>query len=245
MKKVLFAAVAVMAAALTGVVTVGSDAGSDTRPAKYIVLYEQGASPAAVKLAVKQAKGRILRANNKVGVATAISANSRFRGDAEASKAIKGVARNIPIGRAKPSLRPKLTPEQLNAFRRASRGTAAQKSSGSGYLRHSNNEPLADLRADDAHDVRRSYRGEGPQVPVASVLDQPARIRPRPNTLAGVCGASPPGRRRRPANDVRVAGERVDAGGRDRDDAGQLGRRDPAVVARRRDDRRCPAASPG
>ena len=148
MKKVLFAAVALTAAAMTGVLSVGSDAGSDARPAKYIVLYEHGASPAAVKQAVKRAKGRILRANNKVGVATAISANPRFRGDAEASKAIKGVARNIPIGRAKPSLRPKLSPEQLRAFRKASRGTAVQKSAGSGYLSHNPEEPLADLQWD-------------------------------------------------------------------------------------------------
>jgi subtilisin family serine protease len=148
MKKVMFVAVALVAAAMTGVLSVGSDAGSDARPSKYIVLYEQGASPAAVKLAVKQAKGRILRANNKVGVATAISANPRFRGAAEASRAIKGVARNIPIGRAKPSLRPKLSPEQVRAFRRASRGTAVQKSSGSGFNSHNPAEPLADLQWD-------------------------------------------------------------------------------------------------
>ncbi len=144
MKKVLFAAVALTAAAMTGVLSVGSDAGSDARPAKYIVLYEQGASPAAAKLAIKQAKGRILRANNKVGVATAISANPRFRGDAEASRAIKGVARNIPIGRAKPSLRPKLSPEQMRAFRRASRGAG----SAGAYLHNSKSEPLAGLQWD-------------------------------------------------------------------------------------------------
>ena len=123
MKKVLFVAVALVVAAMTGVLSVGSDAGSDTRPAKYIVLYEQGASPAAVKLAVKQAKGRILRANNKIGVATAVSANPRFRGDAAASAAIKGVARNVPIGRMKPQLRPKLTPEQIRQFRQCGEGT--------------------------------------------------------------------------------------------------------------------------
>jgi lantibiotic leader peptide-processing serine protease len=144
MKKVLFAAVALTAAAMTGVLSVGSDAGSDARPAKYIVLYEQGASPTAVNAAVKQAKGRILRANNKVGVATAISASPRFRGDAEASRAIKGVARNIPIGRAKPSLRPKLSPEQMRAFRRASRGAGAAGA----YHHNSKSEPLAGLQWD-------------------------------------------------------------------------------------------------
>ena len=83
---------------MTGVLSVGSDAGSDTRPAKYIVLYEQGASPAAVKAAVEQAKGRILRANNKIGVATAISANPRFLGEARAhrlrSRASPGTSRS-------------------------------------------------------------------------------------------------------------------------------------------------------
>ena len=143
MRKVLFLAVAVLAAAMTGVLSVGSDAGSDARPSKYIVLYEQGASPAAVKAAVRRAKGRIVKANNKVGVATAVSANPRFRGDAEAARSIKGVARNIPIGRTKPSLRPKLTPEQLRAFRRSTRGTAVQKSAGAGYTSHNPAEPLA------------------------------------------------------------------------------------------------------
>jgi lantibiotic leader peptide-processing serine protease len=146
MKKVLFAVVALTAAAMTGVLSVGSDAGSDARPAKYIVLYEQGASPAAVRTAVVHAKGRVLRANNKVGVATVISANPRFRGDAEASRAIKGVARNVTIGRAKPALRPKLSPEQLRAFRRASRGTA--QSSGGAYSQRNSAEPLANLQWD-------------------------------------------------------------------------------------------------
>ena len=85
MRKVLFVAVALVG---------GRDDGRPVRrhgrrlrhaSDEYIVLYEQGASPAAVKAAVKQAKGRILRANNKVGVATAISANPRFRGDARRS----------------------------------------------------------------------------------------------------------------------------------------------------------------
>jgi lantibiotic leader peptide-processing serine protease len=148
MRKVLFAAVALSAAAMTGVLSVGSDAGSDARPSKYIVLYEQGASPAAVKAAVRKAKGRILRANNKIGVATAISANPRFRGHATAAASIKSVARNIAIGRAKPSLRPKLSPEQLRAFRRASRGTKVTRQSGGAYNSHNAAEPLANLQWD-------------------------------------------------------------------------------------------------
>jgi subtilisin family serine protease len=149
MKKLLFAAVAVTAAAVTGVLSVGSDAGSDARPSKYIVLYEQGASSAAVKAAVVKARGRILKANNKVGVATAISANPGFRGDAAASAAIKGVARNISIGRAKPALRPKLTPEQELAARKAT-GAAITRSRAAGSYHHGKlrPEPLADLQWD-------------------------------------------------------------------------------------------------
>jgi lantibiotic leader peptide-processing serine protease len=147
MRKAIFAAVAIAAAAMTGVLSVGTEAGSDTRPAKFIVLYEQGASPAAVKAAVAKAKGRILRANNKIGVATAISANPRFRGDATATAAIKGVARDVPIGRTNPRLRPKLTPELNRQLRKSTKGTAARSGSGS-FSKHVNEEPLADKQWD-------------------------------------------------------------------------------------------------
>jgi lantibiotic leader peptide-processing serine protease len=150
MHKALFAVVALAAAAMVGSLAVGTNAGSDGRPTQYIVLYEADASPAAVKAAVKQAKGRILRANNKVGVATAISANPRFRTDAAASAAVKGVARNIPIGRAKPQLRPKLTPELNRAFRNASKSSKfrLQGRSGGNNGGGSRTEPLAGLQWD-------------------------------------------------------------------------------------------------
>jgi lantibiotic leader peptide-processing serine protease len=174
----MFVAVALCAAAMTGVLSVGSDAGSDTRPAKYIVLYEQGASPAAVKAAVKQAKGRILRANNKVGVATAISASPRFRGDATAAAAIKSVARNVAIGRAKPSLRPKLTPEQNLAFRKATRGQklAPQRQSGAGsFHSHNRAEPLAhlqwDMRMINATPEGSYHREKGSKRVLVGILD--------------------------------------------------------------------------
>jgi subtilisin family serine protease len=148
MRKVLFAAVAVTAAAMTGVLSVGTEAGSDARPTKYIVLYEAGASPAAVKAAVKQAKGRILRANNKVGVATAISSNARFRSAATASAAIKGVARNVAIGRSDPQLRRKLTDVNRDVRKvLKSRSLAPQKRAG-GYHKSPGDEPLADRQWD-------------------------------------------------------------------------------------------------
>ena len=125
MRRVLFAFVALATVAMIGSIAVGTEAGSDSRPTRYIVLYEPNASPAALKAAVKQADGRILRANGKVGVATVVSSNTRFRAEAARSAVIDGVARNVPIGKARPSLRPKVSEEQLRTLRRAARGTKA------------------------------------------------------------------------------------------------------------------------
>jgi lantibiotic leader peptide-processing serine protease len=146
MRKVLFVAVALVAAAMTGVLSVGSDAGSDSRPTRYIVLYDAGASPALVRAGIQKAGGKILRANNKVGVATAISSNAKFLSRASAAPGIKGVARNMPIGRAKPQLRPKakLIPELNGDLKAAGKLKAAptKRSSASGY-HASQPEPLA------------------------------------------------------------------------------------------------------
>jgi lantibiotic leader peptide-processing serine protease len=111
MRRALSAVVALATVAMIASMAVGTHAGADGRPTQYIVLYEANASPSAVKAAVRAAKGRILKANNKVGVATVISSNARFRTDAARFAAIKSVARNIPIGRADPKLRLKQTIE--------------------------------------------------------------------------------------------------------------------------------------
>ena len=124
MRRVLFAFVALATVAMIGSIAVGTEAGSDSRPTRYIVLYEPNASPAALKAAVKQADGRILRANGKVGVATVVSSNTRFRAEAARSAVIDGVARNVPIGRARPSLRPKVSDEQLRSAQACSPGNA-------------------------------------------------------------------------------------------------------------------------
>jgi hypothetical protein len=150
MRKVLFAIVALAAIAMTSSMAVGTEAGSDGRPTRYVVLYEPNASPAAVKAAVRHAKGRILRANNRVGVATVVSANTRFRSDATRSAAIKSVARNIPIGRAHPQLRPKVTLEVDRSLWKAAKGQklAPQRQSGAGALNSAGDEPLAHLQWD-------------------------------------------------------------------------------------------------
>jgi lantibiotic leader peptide-processing serine protease len=147
MKKLVFAVAALGAAVLLGTLSVGTDAGSDSRPTHYVVLAKEGASPAAVQAAVKKAGGRVLRANSKVGVATVLSARPSFRSDLSRSAVIQGVARNIPIGRSEPQLRPKVSPEQLRELRAASRGTLPAGSPGAARS-NVDAEPLADLQWD-------------------------------------------------------------------------------------------------
>jgi lantibiotic leader peptide-processing serine protease len=175
MRKVLFAIVALAVIATIGSMAVGTEAGSDGRPTRYIVLYEPNASPAAVKAAVKQAKGRILRANNKVGVATVISASTRFRSDATRSAAIKSVARNIPIGRARPSLRPKVSQEQLRALRRAARGAKPTRPTGITPSSHNPAEPLAhlqwDMRMINATSAGSYHTEKGSKRVLVGILD--------------------------------------------------------------------------
>jgi subtilisin family serine protease len=176
MKKVLFVAVAVAAAAVTGVLSVGSDAGSDARPTRYVVLYSPHAS-AAMKAAVVQARGRVLEANNRVGVATVISANPRFLSQASAARAIQGVAHNRPVGTAGPrraKLRPKFSEEFQQSLRKASRGQKlAPQRTGRGYLHHRSAEPLAGLQWDM-------------QMIHATVDGSYARQRGNPKVLVGV-----------------------------------------------------------
>lgn len=150
MRKGLFALVALATVATIASLAVGTHAGADGRPTQYIVLYEANASPSAVKAAVRAAKGRVVKVNNKVGVATAISSNPAFRARAEASAAIKGVARNIPIGRTRPDLRLKQT---IEGRIKGLKGKAAKRS-GLNFQGHDDDddrpraEPLANLQWD-------------------------------------------------------------------------------------------------
>jgi lantibiotic leader peptide-processing serine protease len=150
MRRALFAVVALATLAMIASMAVGTHAGADGRPTQYVVLYEANASPSAVKAAIRAAKGRILKANNKVGVATVISSNARFRTDAAGSAAIKSVARNIPIGRADPKLRLKETIEVARNLK----AKAPQRRSSARFQGHDDDddrlrpEPLAHLQWD-------------------------------------------------------------------------------------------------
>lgn len=154
MLKAVFALVALATVATIASMAVGTNAGSDGRPTRYVVLYSPD-SATAMKAAVAKAGGRVLRANNRVGVATAISADPSFKARLGASKAIQGVARNQVIGRAvpgAPKLRPKFSEEYLRSIRRAARGLklAPRRQSGAFKFQdhRSRAEPLAHLQWD-------------------------------------------------------------------------------------------------
>ncbi len=179
MRKMLFAAIALAAVALTAAMAVRTEAGSDMRPTRYVILYEAHASPTAVRAAVKQAGGRLLRANNEVGVATAISANPKFLSRAVASRAVQGVAPNMRIGQAHPRLRPKLTVELQRSLRNAAKRVALgqQQRSGARTYHHDGlqPEPFADLQWDMKMmhaTVNGSYRKEqGSKKVLVGVID--------------------------------------------------------------------------
>jgi subtilisin family serine protease len=138
-----------LAALGTAAFAVATPSGPSTKsaPRQYVVVYKHGVSQAVARAAIRAANGTVISENRAVGVATVVSRNPSFMTDADAARALYGAARNKPMGRAKPSLRPKLTIEQGNALRRS-----AQRLQRSGHLEHSNHhsgpEPLADLQWD-------------------------------------------------------------------------------------------------
>ena len=78
MRKTGFAVVALAAAVIVALLAVGIQAGADARPQRYIVVYSPNATT-ELKAAVAAAGGQVLRANNKIGVATVSSAKPSFR----------------------------------------------------------------------------------------------------------------------------------------------------------------------
>jgi subtilisin family serine protease len=114
----------------------------------YVVLYEQGATPAKARAAIHRAGGRIVRENRKVGVATVRSANARFARIVARSRAVYGAARNRSIGyapanRARP--RDPFAVERMSAERRAAAGQGrVHRAGGPPPL----DEPFADLQWD-------------------------------------------------------------------------------------------------
>lgn len=64
----------------------------------YVVLYEEGASPAEARAAIEAAGGRIVSENAKIGVATVAADSAAFESQAADAAPLVGAAPNEPIG---------------------------------------------------------------------------------------------------------------------------------------------------
>src|SRR5829696_7043043 len=143
MRRLLFAA------ACTGALfAVGSPAGAAVPDRavsqSYVVLYEDGASLASARLAVRAAGGMLVRENRRVGVALATSFSPSFAADLLRQGVVRGVARNKPVGYNAPAFRQRRSGEELTAAERASvRGLKAQAAAPTA-------DPLAGLQWDMA-----------------------------------------------------------------------------------------------
>jgi subtilisin family serine protease len=127
MRRLLFAA------ACTGVLfAVGSPAVAavpdrGVASHSYVVLYQDGASFASARLAVRAAGGVLVRENRRVGVAMATSFSPTFAADLLRQGVVRGVARNKPVGYNAPAFRQRRSGEKLTAAERASvRGLKAR-----------------------------------------------------------------------------------------------------------------------
>jgi subtilisin family serine protease len=150
-------ALAGAAAAVTfGAALVGSPvgtAGATSHPAngaaatEYVVLYAEGASPAAARAAIAAAGGSLMKENVKVGYALVRSTDTSFRDRVATSSALEGAARNRPVGYVPKPSRPsreaveRLTAERALAGTKAA-PTAQQAAPAQGA------EPLADRQWD-------------------------------------------------------------------------------------------------
>jgi subtilisin family serine protease len=80
----------------------------------YVVLYDDGASRAAARAAIRDAGGRILDENRAIGLATVRAGTADFASEVAARAAIEGVARDRTIGKA-PRERRKADPADVAA----------------------------------------------------------------------------------------------------------------------------------
>jgi subtilisin family serine protease len=92
---------------------------------EYVVVYEQGASIASARAAVKAAGGKIVRENRAVGVATVRSSRPGFENRATKSKAIQGAAPNESIGSVPDARRRKRDPAEDDSTARGGSPTRA------------------------------------------------------------------------------------------------------------------------
>jgi subtilisin family serine protease len=128
MKKIVLAAV--LALAGLAVVAAGPAVAATWKGPQheYVVLYEEGVSLAAARLAVRSAGGVIVRENTAVGVATVTSVDPAFRISVLRERALEGAARSRPIGTALPNgqLKPSKKPNIVERLSAAERRSARQ-----------------------------------------------------------------------------------------------------------------------
>ncbi len=108
----------------------------------YVVLYAEGANPAAARAAIAVVGGTLVKENTKVGYPLVRSADATFRDRVASQPALDG-ARNRPIGFAPKASRPsREAVERLTS----ERATAATKATPARLAPAQGAEPLADLQ---------------------------------------------------------------------------------------------------
>ena len=158
MKRRAIAALVVSATvvALTSAVWVGSAVGkAPTTARQYVVLYEQGATPAAARAAIKKSGGKVLRENATIGLATVVSKNPNFAKVATRTKALRSVGRNRPFGTSFSARHKRLDLAQLDRALGSAAAPGAQpglrgedKHGDDGDHRGRRSDPLAPLQWD-------------------------------------------------------------------------------------------------
>jgi subtilisin family serine protease len=133
MRRALLAAAAALA--LLGVAAVADGASGGVR--EYVVLYEERASDASARAAIRSAGGRIVGENAAIGVATVRTSDASFASDVAASPAIVGAAADRAIGQAP---RVRLKRDAVESDRTVS-GPGAERKRGAG-------DPLSPLQWD-------------------------------------------------------------------------------------------------
>jgi subtilisin family serine protease len=112
----------------------------------YVVLYERGASDARARAAIENAGGRVVEVNREVGVASVRSSNANFVTDVSRSAAVKGAARNRPVGYAAPDqVKDPFAIERMTKLRESAAGEGRVRARGDAAPAA---EPFADLQWD-------------------------------------------------------------------------------------------------
>jgi subtilisin family serine protease len=139
----------VMAAALMAVVMLvgvspGDAADSKSAKAKYLVLYQEGASLTDARAAIEDAGGKITRENTRIGLASVVTRNASFRQRVKQSDAIEAVGQNRIIGYAPPMTRSKRDNVETDRTLGSSSRKTAQTPQGGGV----NGDPLSGIQWD-------------------------------------------------------------------------------------------------